>query len=124
MFYAHDAGFNLYFLSEERTEHDRNLLADAPSRAPSTLTARTGADPGFAGARPGASGDGDRARPAVVVYGRKFSFVAASLAGSGSPGVLAGPLARAGFWVLQPTWFRLIDNTVQFGFKEEWVSNE
>ena len=61
---------------------------------------------------------------AVVVYGRKFSFVAASLAGSGSPGVLAGPLARAGFWVLQPTWFRLIDNTVRFGFKEEWVPNE
>ena len=61
---------------------------------------------------------------AAAVYGRKFSFVAASLAGSGSPGVLAGPLARARFWVLRPAWFRLIDNTVQFGFKEEWVLDE
>ena len=59
-----------------------------------------------------------------MVYGRKYAFVGGLLAGSGGAGTLAGPLARARFWVLQPTWFRLIDNTVQFGFKEEWVLNE
>jgi len=31
---------------------------------------------------------------------------------------LTGPLAQARFWVLRPAWFRLIDNTVRFGFKE------
>ena len=28
VFYAHDDDLNLYFLSEERTQHGRNLLAD------------------------------------------------------------------------------------------------
>ena len=61
---------------------------------------------------------------AAAIYGRKYTFVAALLAGSGGPGVLAGPLARARFWVLTPTWFRLVDNSVRFGFKEELVLNE
>ena len=72
-------------------------------------------------ARPAA---GPELARAAVVYGRKYAFVGGLLAGSGGAGTLAGPLARARFWVLQPTWFRLIDNTVQFGFKEEWVLNE
>ena len=125
VFYAHDAGFNIYFLSEERTEHGRNLLADA--RVAGTIHADGQDWRGIRGlqvrgqARPAA---GTELVRAAAVYGRKFSFVAAALAGSGSPGVLAGPLARARFWVLQPAWFRLIDNTVRFGFKEEWVLNE
>ena len=125
VFYAHDSGLALYFLSEERTEHGRNLLTDA--RIAGTIHADGQDWRGIRGVQ--VRGQARRAvgaelAHAVVVYGRKFSFVAASLAGSGSPGVLAGPLARAGFWVLQPTWFRLIDNTVRFGFKEEWVPNE
>ena len=125
VFYAHDSEFNLYFLSEERTEHGRNLLADA--RIAGTIHADGQDWRGIRGvqlrgqARPVA---GTELAHAVAVYGRKFSFVAAALAGSGSPGVLVGPLARARFWVLQPVWFRLIDNTVRFGFKEEWVLNE
>jgi hypothetical protein len=118
VFYAHDAGLNLYFLSEERTAHGRNLLADA--RAAGTIHADGQDWRGIQGlqvrgqARP--VGGSDLAH-AGAVYGRRYPFVAALLAGSGSPGVLAGPLARARFWVLQPAWFRLIDNTVRFGFK-------
>ena len=125
VFYAHDAGLNLYFLSEERTEHGRNLLADV--HVAGTIHADGQDWRGIRGlqvrgqARPAV---GTELARAAAVYGRKFSFVAASLAGSGSPGILAGPLARARFWVLQPTWVRLIDNTVRFGFKEEWVLNE
>ena len=125
VFYAHDSKLALYFLSEERTEHGRNLLADA--RVAGTIHADGQDWRGIRGlqvrgqARPAA---GTELAHAAAVYGRKFSFVAASLAWSGSPGVLAGPLARARFWVLRPAWFRLIDNTVQFGFKEEWVLNE
>ena len=125
VFYAHDAGFNLYFLSEERTEHGRNLLADA--RIAGTIHA-DGQDwrwiRGLQVRGQARRATGTELARAAAVYGRKFSFVAASLAGSGSPGVLAGPLARARFWVLRPIWFRLIDNTVRFGFKEEWVLNE
>ena len=61
---------------------------------------------------------------AAAVYGRKYAFVAALLAGAEGPASLAGPLARAQFWMLRPTWCRLVDNTVRFGFKEELVLDE
>ncbi len=123
VFYAHDTGFKLYFLSEERTEHGRNLRADA--RVAGTIHADGQDWRVIRGlqvrgqARPAA---GTELAHAAVVYGRKYTFVAGVLAGGG--GILAGPLARARIWVLQPAWFRLIDNTVRFGFKEEWVLNE
>ncbi len=121
VFYAHDDALNLYFLSEERTLHGRNLLADPRVagtiqadgqdwRAIRGLQLRGRAAPVTAADLPHAAG----------VYGRKFAFVAALLAGSGGPGALIGPLSQARFWVLRPTWIRLIDNTVRFGFKEEW----
>lgn len=120
VFYAHDADLNLYFLSEERTQHGQNLLANPAVagtiqadgqdwQAIRGLQLRGRATPvsGLALAR------------AAAVYGAKFAFVAALLAGGQGPGALAGPLARTRFWVLRPSWFRLIDNTVRFGFKEE-----
>lgn len=125
VFYAHDAGLNLYFLSEERTQHGRNLLADA--RIAGTIHADGQDWRGIRGLQVRGQARlavGAELARAVAIYGRKYSFVATLLAGSGGPGVLVGPLARARFWVLQPAWFRLIDNTVQFGFKEEWVLNE
>ncbi len=120
VFYAHDTGLNLYFLSEERTRHGRNLVA-TPQVA-GTIQA-DGQDwrsirglqvRGLASLAPAS----DLAH-AVAHYGRKFAFVGALLAGGESPGALAGSVARARFWVLRPTWFRLVDNTVSFGFKEE-----
>ncbi len=120
VFYAADADLNLYFLSEEQTQHGRNLLADP--RVAGTIQAdeqdwrqlrglqvRGAASPAPASELP----------HAAAVYGNKFAFVGALLAGARGPGALIGPLARARFWVLRPSWFRLIDNTVQFGFKEE-----
>ena len=101
VFYAHDTGFNLYFLSEERTEHGRNLLADP--RVAGTIHADGQDWRGIRGlqvrgqARPVAGTEFARA---AAVYGRKFSFVAASLAGayrsrrSGRP-VSAGPVLGA-----------------------------
>lgn len=120
VFYAHDADLNLYFLSEAHTRHGRNLTV-TPQVA-GTIQAE-GQDwrsirglqvRGVASIIP-VSG----VAHAASIYGRKFAFVGALLATGGSLGVLAGPLARARFWVLHPTWFRLIDNTVDFGFKEE-----
>ena len=119
VFYAHDADLNLYFLSEERTQHGQNLLA-APRvagtiqadgqdwRAIQGMQVRGRAEPAPAG----------ELAHAAAVYGRKYAFVAALLVGASGPGALTGPLAQARFWVLRPAWFRLIDNTVRFGFKE------
>jgi uncharacterized protein YhbP (UPF0306 family) len=125
VFYAHDDALNLYFLSEERTQHGQNM------RASPLVAATVQADGQDWRAIRGLQARGT-ARPvtanelarAVAVYGRKYAFVATLLAGSGGSGALVGPLAKARFWVLLPSWFRLIDNTVRFGFKEEWMPDD
>ena len=120
VFYAHDDRLNLYFLSEERTRHGRNLVT-TPQVA-GTIQA-DGQDwrsirglqlLGVASRVPA-----PEIVHAAAVYERKFAFVGALLTTGEHLGILAGPLARARFWVLRPAWFRLVDNTVSFGFKEE-----
>ncbi len=122
VFYAADGNLDLYFLSEDQTQHGRNLLADP--RVAGTIQA----DNQDWRALQGVQVRGE-AKPvsvahlphAAAIYGNKFAFVGALLTGAQGPGVLVGPLARARFWMLRPTWFRLVDNTVRFGFKEEWA---
>lgn len=120
VFYASDDNLNLYFLSEERTEHGRNMLAN----------------PQVAGAIHADGQDwrairgiqlkgraeiaaGSELVRAMKTYAARYAFVASLLAGQAGPAVLTGPLARARFWVLRPSWLRLVDNTVRFGHKEE-----
>jgi uncharacterized protein YhbP (UPF0306 family) len=120
VFYASDEALRLYFLSEERTVHGQNLLAN-PAVA-GTVQADGQDWRAIRGlqlcgeARPV---EGAELAHAMAVYGRRFAFVAALLAGQSGPGVLTGPLARARWWVLRPRWLRLVDNTVRFGHKEE-----
>jgi uncharacterized protein YhbP (UPF0306 family) len=120
VFYAAGYDLNLYFLSEERTEHGQNMLKQTAIAA--TVQADGQDWRGIRGlqlrghARLVNTGELPRA---VAVYGSRFAFVASLLAGQGGSGVLSGPLARARFWVLRPSWIRLIDNTVRFGYKEE-----
>ncbi len=114
VFYAHDPDLNLYFLSEESTRHGRNLLADP--QVAGTIQ-EDGQDwrliRGLQLLGQAFPVTASQMVWAGAVYGRKYAFA------GGLPAVLAGPLARARLWVLRPTWFRLIDNTVHFGFKEE-----
>lgn len=121
VFFAHDQALNLYFLSEERTQHGQNLLRNP------VVAATIQADGQDWRAIRGAQLRGAAMLvPAVelphamALYGRRFAFVAALLAGHAGPAALAGPLAQARFWVLRPAWIRLIDNTVRFGHKIEW----
>ncbi len=120
VFYAADDALNLYFLSEERTEHGQNLIrqgmvagtiqADGQDwRAIRGLQLRGHAR---------IVNSNERAH-AVATYALRFAFVAGLLAGQSGPGILTGPLARTRFWILQPVWLRLTDNTVRFGHKEE-----
>jgi uncharacterized protein YhbP (UPF0306 family) len=125
VFYAADDALNLYFLSEERTEHGQNLI-------PQGIVAGTiqvdGQDwrtiRGLQLRGHARIVNSDELTRAVTTYGRRFAFVAGLLAGQSGPGVLTGPLARARFWIFQPSWIRLIDNTVRFGHKEELRLNE
>jgi uncharacterized protein YhbP (UPF0306 family) len=131
VFYAHDADLNLYFLSEERTQHGLNLTANPlvagtiQSNGEDWRTIKGLQLRGVARLVPGdASHLAGELAHAAAIYCRKFAFVGALLAGAEGPGVLTGPLVSARFWVLRPSWLRLIDNTVRFGFKEEWVRSE
>ena len=120
VFYAHDAGLNLYFLSEERTRHGRNLVATPQAAGAIHADAQDWRSIRGLQVRGVVSGvPVSGYAHAAAVYGRKFAFVGALLAGGQGLGELTGPLARARFWVLRPTWFRLVDNTAGFGFKEE-----
>jgi uncharacterized protein YhbP (UPF0306 family) len=124
VFYAHDEDLTLYFLSEAGTIHAQNLLADP--RVAGAIQADGQPWRQIQGVQ--LQGQATRVDPgelahAAGVYGRKYAFVTDALAGTGGPGALIGPLARARFWVLRPAWFRLIDNTVRFGFKEELTLN-
>jgi uncharacterized protein YhbP (UPF0306 family) len=120
VFYAVDADLNLYFLTEERTEHGRNMLAHPQVagavyadgqdwRAIRGLQLKGRAQIVTGSALP----------LAIKTYAARYAFVAPLLAGQAGPAALTGPLARARFWVLRPAWFRLTDNTVRFGYKEE-----
>lgn len=120
VFYAADDELRLFFLSEEDTGHGRNLL-----RCPQVAGTIQDDSQDWTAIR-GLQLRGSAAivtaaelPHAAAVYGRRFAFVAALLAGQAGPAVLTGPLARARFWVLRPAWFRLIDNTIRFGHKEE-----
>jgi uncharacterized protein YhbP (UPF0306 family) len=122
VFYAHDADLNLYFLSEEGTEHATNIAAG--SGVAGTIQA-DGQDwraiQGLQLSGRTAKVSGGALPQVAAIYGRKFAFVGALLAGAQGPGALVGPLARARFWMFQPAWFRLIDNSVRFGHQEELV---
>lgn len=125
VFYATDDDLTLYFLTEERTQHGQNLLANP--RVAGTIQAddqdwRTLRGVQLRGAAEWVAGA--EIAHAAAVYGRKYAFVAALLAGQAGPGALTGPLARARFWALRPSWFRLVDNTVRFGSKEELTLHE
>jgi uncharacterized protein YhbP (UPF0306 family) len=120
VFYAHDAGLSLYFLSEELTQHSVNLAGR--STAACTIQADGQDWRQICGLQLQGRVErvqAERLAHAAAVYGRKYAFVAALSARSGGSGTLAGPLARARFYVFRPTWIRLIDNTVRFGYKEE-----
>ncbi|MCS7221010.1 MAG: pyridoxamine 5'-phosphate oxidase family protein [Anaerolineae bacterium] len=122
VFYAHDDDFHLYFLSEPVTRHGRNVAADP--RVAATIQA-DGQDwqricglqiEGIVALVEGAQ----ELAHAIRVYSARFDFLAGLLAGAAEgPRVLIGPLARSRFYVLRPSWIRLIDNRVRFGYKEE-----
>jgi uncharacterized protein len=125
VFYAHDNHLDLYFLSEDSTLHGQNMLAN---RRVAGAIQEDGQN--WRSLR-GLQIRGEvylvpatEQAQATAVYIRKFAFVGAQLVGTKGPGVLTGPLARARFWRLRPSWLRLVDNTVSFGFKEELLLNE
>jgi len=125
VFYAYDDDFNLYFLSESTTRHGRNVAVNP--RAAATIQAdgqdwRQICGLQIEGTVALVEGARELAH-AIRVYSARFNFLTGLLTGTTEgPRELIGPLARSRFYVLRPSWIRLIDNRVQFGYKEElWL---
>lgn len=123
VFYAADEDLNLYFLSSPTSRHSQNL-ARTP-RVAATVHADGQAWQAIRGLQiEGTARQVDGARAlahAARVYAGRFEFLKGLLGAgdAGGPAVLAGPVASSRFYVLRPTWMRLIDNTQGFGYKEE-----
>jgi hypothetical protein len=122
VFYAADEDFNLYFLSSPTSRHSQNLARDP--RVAATVHADGQAWQAIRGlqiegAAQQVEGAGELAHAARVYAGR-FEFLKGLLGTAGNgPVALRGPVASSRFYVLHPTWMRLIDNTQGFGHKEE-----
>ncbi len=118
LFYATDDALTLYFLSDPNTAHARHIGSGAAVAA--TIEANNQDWRSIRGvqlhgfARP--CNPGEEERKASAVYAARFPFI-------GRAESLAGPLARARYYQITPSWIRFIDNTRGFGFKEEWRLN-
>jgi len=124
VFYAAGPDLALYFLSEPKTLHARHI-GEGPLMIAATIEDNNQDWISIRGlqihglARPCTGEDADNAR---TLYAARYPFVGRVQTPSGlSPQgrSLAGPLARARFYRITPSWFRLIDNTLGFGHKEE-----
>ena len=115
LFYAAGPDLTLYFLSDPKTDHARFIENGAQVAA--TIEANNQDWKSINGlqlhgcARP-CSETGEK-KTASAIYAARYPFIAKA-------GTLAGPLARARYYQITPTWIRLIDNTKGFGHKEEW----
>ncbi len=124
VFYAADDTLDLFFLSSPNSRHSLNL-ARRPRVAASIQTDNQAWQSiqglQIEGAARLVDGVAETAH-AVRVYAGRFDFLQSLLEGAGSgPAALRGPLASSRFYVLRPTWLRLIDNTRGFGHKEELI---
>jgi uncharacterized protein YhbP (UPF0306 family) len=130
LYYAADEDMNLYFLSSPKSRHCVNLRRNP--RVAATIQADGQAWRAIQGLQiegtvDDLAGIGQTA-PAAKVYVARFDFLKGLLdarggeskAGKTDQGTSLGrALADSKFYVLRPTWIRMIDNTLGFGHKDE-----
>lgn len=122
VFYASDAELNLYFVSDVRTRHGRDLAADANVVGAVNADVHTWDEvrglqvEGHAAMLPEAE-RGD----AIALYLARFPDVARlfNAPRDDSERLIGERLRKTAFWCLTPRWFRLIDNRRGFGWKQE-----
>ncbi len=116
LFYANDE-FTLYFLSEPETRHAQYIAANA--RVAGTITEdhrnwREIKGIQFEGICE-VIGDPIASARALMVYGKKFPFIADLIR---APQELGQALVKARWYRIRLTWVRLTDNTRGFGWKQ------
>lgn len=122
VFYASDARFNLYFVSDHRTRHARDLLTQP------LVALAINADPDNWLDVRGLQIEGHAGRVTGVERGKAFGLYLAKFASvkalfemprSPDEQTIARRLEQADFWRITPHFIRLVDNRQGFGFRQE-----
>ena len=123
VFFASDADFNFYFVSDVRTRHAKDMLAN-----PRVALAMNPDVDNWDDVR-GLQVEGTAARvagvaraKALALYLAKFASVKALFEAprSRDEETIAARLKNTDFWRVEPEYIRLIDNSRGFGFRLEW----
>ena len=122
VFYASDADYNLYFVSDRRTRHARDMLSGAPVAAAINADVDNWNDVrGLQLEGAAARVEGAERVRALALYLAKFATVKALFDAprSADEQTIAQRLQNTDFWRLTPRFIRLIDNARGFGFRSE-----
>ena len=122
VFYASDADFNLYFVSDLKTRHGRELHHDAHVTGAINHDVSTwGEVIGLQIEGRALVLEGEERLKALDTYLNRFPDVRRLFdrPRDDNEKVISGRLQKAPFWRLTPTWIRLIDSTKGFGWKWE-----
>lgn len=123
VFYASDAQFRLYFVSDAGTRHARDMAADP--RVALTI----GPEPAGWHEVRGLQVEGEATRlagaeraAALSLYLAKYPAIAAlhSAPRTKDEEIIAARLLHTPFWCVTPRLIRLVDNSRGFGHREEW----
>lgn len=124
VFYASDADLNLYFVSDLKTRHGRELHHDARVTGAINHDVSTWSEViGLQIEGRALVLEGEERLKALATYLEKFPDVQRLFdrPRDENEKVIAGRLQKAPFWRLTPSWIRLIDSTKGFGWK--WETN-
>ncbi|MSR09310.1 MAG: hypothetical protein EXR82_07240 [Gammaproteobacteria bacterium] len=122
VFYASDADLNLYFVSDLKTRHGREMHHDAHvTGAINHDVATWGEVIGLQIEGRTLVLEGEARLRALDAYLEKFPDVRRLFdrPKDDNEKIIASRLQRAPFWQLTPSWIRLIDSTKGFGWKWE-----
>ena len=122
VFYASDADLNLYFVSDLKTRHGRELHHNAHVTGAINHDVSTWSEViGLQIEGRALVLEGEERLKALDTYLTRFPDVRRLFdrPRDDNEKVIAGRLKKAPFWRLTPTWIRLIDSTKGFGWKWE-----
>ncbi len=119
LYYVADGALNFYFLSESRSRHAENVATN--SQVAATIHAQAWDWQEIKGVQlegvcQAVMAPAARAA-ALALYGRKFSSL---LSPTGAGKLLITALTRHTVYRISPHWIRWLDNSMTFGYKEEW----
>ena len=113
LFYVSDGALNLYWISDEKSGHSQNL--ERVSRVAAVIHNETWDWRDIQGMQINGQArrliSPDEIDRAWVLFRDKFPFASE----------FADRIARSSFYIYSPKWIRWIDNSIEFGHREEFT---